>query len=148
VKDSHRVEVITNLKGTRFVVFRQSPDMYESIDQASHALHRKLGKYKERRLDGYHGGGHMGDELMNALEAIEEMQDFEAFEQEEFYVDPDKPQVSKVNSFDLEKPMTVEEAVFALDYVDHDFFVFRNQANDKISVVYKRHAGGVGLVEP
>ena len=87
----------------------------------------------------------MGEELLQALEAVEEVLDEESGAQ---FDDPDKPRVTKVNSFDLNKPISVEEAVFALDYVDHDFYVFRNAETNKISVVYKRHVGGVGLIEP
>jgi putative sigma-54 modulation protein len=54
----------------------------------------------------------------------------------------------KINSFDLDNAISVDEAVFALDYVDHDFYVFKNKETDKVTVVYKRHTGGVGLVEP
>ena len=44
--------------------------MYNSIDQAAHALQRKLVKYKERRQDGWHGGAAMSDDLLAALEAL------------------------------------------------------------------------------
>ena len=53
-----------------------------------------------------------------------------------------------VSSFDLSAPMSVEEAIFALDYIDHDFYVFRDTATNEISVVYKRNAGGIGLIQP
>jgi putative sigma-54 modulation protein len=128
--------------------------MYASIDMASHALNRKLCKYKERRTEGWHGGANMGEDLAKALEAIEAMgtNDDEAAAaastETEVYDDPGKPQIIKVNSFQLDKPISLDEAVFALDYVDHDFYVFRNEENDKISVVYKRHTGGIGLIEP
>lgn len=126
--------------------------MYSSIDAAAHALNRKLLKYKGRRAEGWHGGAHMGQELAAALDAVE-MLDISAAAMEadavdDGFVDLDKPGVVKVDSFHLDKPISVDEAVFALDYVDHDFYVFRNEATDKISVVYKRHTGGVGLVEP
>lgn len=50
------------------------------------------------------------------------------------------------NSYDLSTPISVQEAIFALGYVDHDFFVFREQESNEISVVYKRNAGGFGLI--
>lgn len=52
------------------------------------------------------------------------------------------------NSFDLNNPTSLQEAIFALDYIDHDFYVFRNEESNEINVVYKRNAGGVGLIEP
>lgn len=136
------------MKGTTFVCTHASPDMYNSIDQAAHALQRKLVKYKERRQDGWHGGSAMGDDLLAALESLEAMDVEEAVESSTDYVDPEAPTITKVNSFDLENAVSVQEAIFALDYVDHDFYVFRNEETDKITVVYKRNGGGIGLVEP
>lgn len=51
-------------------------------------------------------------------------------------------------SFDLSKPISIKEAIFALDYIDHDFYVFRDEETNEVSVVYKRNAGGVGLIQP
>ena len=67
---------------------------------------------------------------------------------EEEFVDPEAPKVTKIKSFDLSNPISVEEAIFALDYIDHDFYVFRDAATNDINVVYKRNAGGVGLIQP
>jgi putative sigma-54 modulation protein len=119
--------------------------MYTSIDLAASALNRKLLKYKERRLQGFHSGNGMGDDLMTALEAMEDNLATDDVVDE--FVDPGKPSVTKVNSFDLKNGIPLEEAIFALDYVDHDFFVFKNEETDKVTVVYKRNAGGVGLIE-
>lgn len=52
------------------------------------------------------------------------------------------------NSFDLSKKISVDEAIFALDYIDHDFYVFRDAESGEVSVVYKRNSGGVGLIQP
>ena len=121
--------------------------MYESLDAASHALNRKLMKYKERRMQGYHAGNSMGDDLMSALEALEAEADAGSDEDTEDFVDPEAPEVTKVKSYDLASKISLQEAIFALDYVDHDFFVFRNEETDSVNVVYKRNAGGVGLIE-
>jgi len=51
-------------------------------------------------------------------------------------------------SFDLTKGISIQEAIFALDYIDHDFYVFRDEESNEVSVVYKRNAGGVGLIQP
>ena len=103
-------------------------------------------------MDGWHGGEAMSEDLAAALNDLEMDADAPPSEEEPGtdaeFEDPYKPQITKVNSFALDKPITIEEAVFALDYVDHDFYVFRNAETDKVSVVYKRHTGGVGLVEP
>lgn len=49
-------------------------------------------------------------------------------------------------SYDLETPISVEEAIFALGYVDHNFFVFREKESNEVSVVYMRNAGGYGFI--
>ena len=55
--------------------------------------------------------------------------------------------MTKVKSFDLRHPISLSEAVFALDYVDHDFYVFRSEESGEVEVVYKRNGGGVGLIQ-
>jgi putative sigma-54 modulation protein len=44
--------------------------------------------------------------------------------------------------------MSPEEAALQLELVSHDFFVFRNDESNEISVVYRRDKGGYGLIEP
>jgi putative sigma-54 modulation protein len=121
--------------------------MYKSIDMAAHALNRKLNKYKERRMDGHHGGAPMSDDLMTAFSGLEELETDQEEEEFDDFVDPDAVTVTKINSFDLEKKMSLQEAIFALDYIDHDFFVYRSEESGEINVVYKRHLNGVGLIE-
>jgi putative sigma-54 modulation protein len=122
--------------------------MYSSIDAVSHALNRKLLKYKERRTAGWHGGASMSEDMLKGFSELEQMETEIASEPEELFDDPEKPEVVKIKSFDLDHPISVDEAIFALDYVDHDFYVFKNAETDKVSVVYKRHGGGIGLIEP
>jgi len=149
VNDAHMTEVVTTIKGTTFRVAESSPDMYASIDLVAARLARKLRKYKERRLDGYHGGPNMGENLADALTAIEtEEAEDAATEEEDTFADPDQTVVTKIKSFDLSSPISIKEAIFALDYIDHDFYVFRDEESGEVSVVYKRNAGGVGLIQP
>ena len=61
---------------------------------------------------------------------------------------PSMPFDSPYSSFDLGTPISIKEAIFALDYIDHDFYVFRDEETKEVSVVYKRNAGGVGLIQP
>jgi len=145
VKDAHKAEVVTFLKGTVIRCAETTPDMYASIDAVTDRLASKLRKYKERRLEGYHGGPNMGENLAQVLEALGEEAEADEDDSEEF-VDPEAPVVTKIKSYDLSTPISVEEAIFALGYVDHDFFVFREKESNEISVVYKRNAGGYGMI--
>jgi len=157
VKNGHKAEVVTSVKGTTIRCAEETPDMYASIDAVTDRLKRKLRQYKERRLDGYHGGPHMGNNLAQALEemakqweetTVESVIPSSASTKEEDLVDPEAPVITKIKSYDLSKGISVQEAIFALNYVDHDFYVFRDEATNEISVVYKRNAGGYGLIQP
>ena len=44
------------------------------------------------------------------------------------------------------KPMSVEEAIMQMELIGHEFFVFKDEHNDAINVVYKRHDGDYGLI--
>jgi len=35
-----------------------------------------------------------------------------------------------------------------MDLLGHEFFVFRDAKSNEVSVVYRRHSGGYGLIEP
>jgi putative sigma-54 modulation protein len=138
--------VVTNVKGTTLLCHDASPDMYASIDACAAALQRKLRRYKERRSA--HGRPADDDGFTQVLEEMELAFDDDAGPDDAAWEDPEPVPIMPVKSFQLDQPISVEEAVFALDYVDHDFYVFRNEATNEINVVYKRHTGGVGLVAP
>ncbi len=45
------------------------------------------------------------------------------------------------------KPMDMEEAIMQMELIGHSFFVYRDVETNEISVVYRRHNGGYGLIE-
>ncbi|MEV0670631.1 ribosome-associated translation inhibitor RaiA [Mycobacterium sp. NPDC050441] len=44
------------------------------------------------------------------------------------------------------KPMTVDDALYEMELVGHDFFLFQDKESDRPSVVYRRHAYDYGLI--
>jgi len=44
------------------------------------------------------------------------------------------------------KPMTVDDALYEMELVGHDFFLFHDKQSDKPTVVYRRHAYDYGLI--
>jgi ribosomal subunit interface protein len=44
------------------------------------------------------------------------------------------------------KPMTVDDALYEMELVGHDFFLFHDEESDKPCVVYRRHAYDYGLI--
>lgn len=43
-------------------------------------------------------------------------------------------------------PMTVDDALYQMELVGHDFFLFHDKETDRPSVVYRRHAYDYGLI--
>ena len=46
------------------------------------------------------------------------------------------------------RPMSVEEAILQMNLLEHDFFMFFNDDTETMNVVYRRHDGKYGLLEP
>ncbi len=46
------------------------------------------------------------------------------------------------------KPMSIDEAVMHLRMRKNDFLLFKNDATDTLSVIYRRKDGSYGLIEP
>jgi ribosomal subunit interface protein len=44
------------------------------------------------------------------------------------------------------KPMTVDDALYEMELVGHDFFLFQDESTDRPTVVYRRHAYDYGLI--
>ena len=107
-----------------------STDMRASIDQLTEKLLRQVKDYRDRRSRRGHRGsaGADGGGMPVMPEEAEQ-------------------QIVKSKQFAV-KPMTAEEAVLQLELIGHDFFVFRNADSGEINVVYRRKAGGYGLIEP
>ncbi len=61
-------------------------------------------------------------------------------------VEPYEPgQVVRIKDHDA-VPMTVDDALYEMELVGHDFFLFQDKETDKPSVVYRRHAFDYGLI--
>jgi hypothetical protein len=44
------------------------------------------------------------------------------------------------------KPMTVDDALYEMELLGHDFFLFHDKQSDRPCVVYRRHAYDYGLI--
>jgi putative sigma-54 modulation protein len=58
-----------------------------------------------------------------------------------------EPQVVKVKRFAIE-PMFEEDALAAMAELGHQFFVFVNAETERVAILYQRHDGDFGLIEP
>merc|ERR1712137_60994 len=55
--------------------------------------------------------------------------------------------VVRVKQFEM-PPMTVSDAIEAVENIDHDWYLFKNSETGDMNVLYARNEGGYGLVVP
>ena len=131
------VEITVSAAGTLIRGEDRSADALASFDKALARVERQLRRYKEKRHS--HGGANRGD----ATAATEPAATADASPA----VGLDDIRIVRTKSHVL-KPMTPEEAVLQMDMLGHDFFVFFDGQAERIGVVYRRHDGDYGLIEP
>ena len=71
------------------------------------------------------------------------------FDNIEYYDTSDEEydnKIKKVKKFNINKPMSAEDAINQMELLGHNFFVFRDSDSEDINIVYKRH-DGYGLIE-
>lgn len=130
--ESHKVEVTIPLNGVILRGEEETEDMYSSIDLVVDKLEKQIDKYKTKLYRRYRGIGFRKSlvrELESSGEAVEQFK------------------IVRTKKFAL-KPMDVEEAVMQMNLLGHSFFVFFNSGTDEVNVVYRRHDGNFGLIEP
>lgn len=138
------VDVTVQLHGALLRTEERSDDVILAFDRAVTRMERQLSKIKERQNGFGHESlrtlatGEGGPELLEEPAAVVE----EVGEEE-----PEGIQIVRTKSF-LIKPMTPEEAALQMELLGHDFFVFMDGETEQVGVVYRRKAGGYGLIEP
>jgi putative sigma-54 modulation protein len=151
ISEGHVAEVTTFAKGFVIRATEKSESMYASVDLVADRLARKLRKYKERVVHSRRARASTSDLAAAAEEMWEDALPNGVTDVADEYSDNVVPQadmsVVKEKKFPM-PPCTVEDAVTCLDFLDHDFYVFRNAETSEINVVYKRNHGGVGLIQP
>lgn len=60
---------------------------------------------------------------------------------------PAGPSVVKTKRFDMQ-PMFEEDAIDQMEELGHAFFVFLDAETEEVAVVYRRHDGSYGMIQP
>uniref|UniRef100_A0A6T6D553 Sigma 54 modulation/S30EA ribosomal protein C-terminal domain-containing protein n=1 Tax=Compsopogon caeruleus TaxID=31354 RepID=A0A6T6D553_9RHOD len=155
IKNGHAAEVVVSVPGGQTLRAEvKSEGMYASLDLVSDKVSRILRKFKERtraRKGGSRTADVAGaDENSEEQLSVDEVEDDVAVGAPPLFDENGVPiinQVVKHKVFPM-PPTTLEEATLLLDYMDHDFYVFRNAETKEVNVVYKRKHGGVGHIQP
>ncbi len=136
------VDITVQLHGALLRAEERGDDVILAFDKALGRMERQLMKIKQRQ----NGFGHEslrtlatgagGPELVSApageTEAAEEQTGL---------------RIVRTKTIEI-KPMSPEEAALQMELLGHDFFVFMDGETEQVGVVYRRKAGGYGLIEP
>ena len=121
-------EITVNAGGLILRAEESSNDMYLSIDHAVDKLESQIRRHRtklEKRI------------RSSELEPVAEVP---AFEEQNY-------DIVRVKKFSV-KPMSVEDAITQMELLGHDFFLFMNEENENMNVLYRRHDGAYGLLQP
>ena len=122
------VEITVNAAGVILRAEESSNDMYLSIDHAVDKLESQIRRHRtklEKRI--------RTAELEPVIEApVYEEQNYDIVRTKKFAV----------------KPMSVEDAITQMELLGHDFFLFQNEESETMNVLYRRHDGTYGLLQP
>lgn len=103
-------------------------DLYTAIDLIVDKLERQIRKNKTKLKNKYKN-----------IENFELNLDFDTEEEE------NENKIVKRKNMEM-KPMDEEEALLQAELLGHDFFVFKNEKEECVSVLYKRKDGLYGII--
>ena len=131
-KFRHIAEI--NINGDRMTINgkEETEDMYSAIDMVLDKLEKQIKKGKEK----------VRERRAKAKAKVQTNSDLQGVEMAE-----DLPKQVKIKNIDY-KPMDVDEAVLQMDLTSDNFLVFTNARSDQINVLYRRHDGALGLIQP
>ena len=126
-----KVEITIFTKEMDFRAEVKNDDLYAAVDLAVDKLEGQMRKLKTR-MDRTKESDSLGRALAmeNIIEDAEE----------------DKEEIVRTKSIRLE-PMSIDEASTRMEALGHSFFLYLDEEDDEIAVVYRRIDGGYGVIE-
>ena len=139
-----RTECVLNLgSGTLLQASGLAADAYSSFDQSAIRIEKRLRRYR-RRIKDRVGNGR--EPVLPAAESayaiIEAPVGDEEVEEGEFH-----PIVIAETTKRIDR-LSVGDAVIELDLTGAPVVIFRHAGNGRVNVVYRRHDGTIGWVDP
>jgi ribosomal subunit interface protein len=145
-----RVEITCRVRGPVVRAEACASDFYKALDIATERLERKFRQAADRRR--VHHGRHTPTSVAAATGALvantpaaaaaADTTSDEA-EQAQPYAGPGQVVREKEHPA---KPMTIDQALFEMELVSHDFYLFSDADSGRASVVYRRHGYDYGVI--
>jgi ribosomal subunit interface protein len=138
-----RVELTAFSKGPVIRAEAAAVDKMGALDLAVDKMAAQMRRAHDRRLTTHRRGGAdagLGDVVVNgeSLEAAEQ-------EATPLDVDGDGPMVVREKTH-AARPMTLDQALYEMELVGHDFYLFVEEATGRPSVVYRRRGYDYGVI--
>jgi len=127
-----RVEITTLAAGHTVRIETSAHDDRAALDFAVEKFERRLRSLKERLIQ--RSRQPKNKQLNGPGEPSDD-------------VPQDTPQIVRTKRFET-RPMMPEEAALQMEMIGHDFFFFLNAESGAHCVLYRRHDGQLGLIEP
>ena len=118
-------------------------DFYKALDAASDKLERRFRQAADRRR--VHHGRRTPTSLAAATANVATLVESPAVQDEEDDGSYGPGHIVREKEHPA-KPMTVDQALFEMELVGHDFYLFADVDSGRPSVVYRRHAYDYGLI--
>jgi putative sigma-54 modulation protein len=106
-----------------------------AIDMVVEVLARQIKRYKGKASDRKDKGVSIARQMGN-IEAAEVSKKRAA-----------SPELARIKRF-IVKSMTIEESAEQMELLGHDFFLFVNDENGELNLIYRRKDGNYGLIVP
>lgn len=132
-KNNQKIEVTIPTKTGVIRAEQSTNDMYLSIDKVVDIIERQIIKFKKKLID--------------KKQSAQSFSEFYLSQMQEETHEEDELKIAKVKEFEF-KPMDEHEACLQMELLNHNFYVFTNEATGTINVVYKRADGSFGLIKP
>jgi|SwirhisoilCB2_FD_contig_71_2243228_length_1074_multi_3_in_0_out_0_2 ribosomal subunit interface protein len=140
-----RIEITAVGKGPVVRAEAAAEDPYVALDKAYNKLQERLRRAHDRKVVGRRR--HAPDVLVASIAAMAE-EDASAAEQDGRAAEdegPDSP-VEIREKVHRATPMTLDQALYEMELVGHDFFLFQDSDSGCPSVVYRRRGWSYGVL--
>ncbi|MEV6814054.1 ribosome-associated translation inhibitor RaiA [Micromonospora sp. NPDC051296] len=148
-----RIEITCVSRGPVIRAEACTNDFYSALDAAIAKLDARLRRAADRRR--VHRGRHAPLSVAAATAGLP-VTDLPALadagtatavaERPEEEYDDDQPWHIAREKVHPAEPMTVDDALFQMELVGHDFYLFQDKESGRPSVVYRRHAYDYGII--
>ncbi|MBS1696437.1 MAG: ribosome-associated translation inhibitor RaiA [Actinobacteria bacterium] len=145
-KNCQHVEITARGRGPVVRGEGCADSFYAALESAVCKLESRLRRSKDRRKIHYGDKTPVSLAEATALNALPETPPASDEAAPAVAVDDHEPGRVVRTKEHAAKPMTVDDALYEMELVGHDFFLFHDKESDRACVVYRRHAYDYGLI--